>query len=201
MKVTSTDAVTAAAAAVPGPNRMTVRYSSRRSSKKLPSVLPAVVYTIIISLLLLSDAASALPKKSKSKTPPPPPKKKTSRKTSKNAKHSRAPNPPPTPSPTPPLIDVGGNGCKVDEFKVYIQNNLEVTLYAMYGTPSEGNLQPDGCNGSSGHVDYNSCWSVQPGETNYMSATTSSACKGVEGTFTYGPSAAYTTQTGLKSIA
>ena len=105
MKITSTDAAIAAAAAPEmgnfAPNQTMVRYSSRRSSKKLPSVLATVLSAIIISLLLLSDTASALPGKNKSKTPPPPPEKKTSRKTSKNSKHSRAPNPPPSPPPTP----------------------------------------------------------------------------------------------------
>ena len=94
------------------------------------------------------------------------------------------------------------DSCEIHKFKVQIQNNLDVPLYAISGKPSEGNLQPVGCNNCKGDTcNYDGgCWKINPGTSNSIYATTSSWCGGVEGTFTYGPSAAYTTQTGLKEI-
>jgi len=94
------------------------------------------------------------------------------------------------------------DGCEIHEFQVQIKNNLDVPLYAKSGNPSEGHLQPVGCNNCEGGTcNYDGgCWKMNPGTSNSIYATTSTACKGVKGTFTYGPSAAYTAQTGLDSI-
>lgn len=95
-------------------------------------------------------------------------------------------------------------GCEIKYLNLYIQNDLDVPLYAISGAPSQGGQDVPGCNGCSkgSTCDYNNCWSVSPGTQNVININDSgSSCQGADGTFTFGPSnPSYTTQTGLESI-